>query len=282
MRRRASLALALVALVTARTSFAGDSDEPPSSVLAAPPRDTAPPPADAPKVADVLRPWLYAPDPSAPPPGHVVATMDVGMASINRGAGRPFAADVAHEGAVLGAGAEVGLAPHVTIFGQGLLSGRGGDAPLSAGAIAGLGLHLGRPSLPDVALTGGYLRELGGSNGVWARATIAGDLGKLRLMASVLGSHVFAPTRDGLDLLASTGLSYRVVDVFRLGAEYVVQDLEGAWETGEPDGGIKHFIGPNAELDLLSHHVRLLGGPAFGLSAGSPRVLGRLAATYVF
>jgi hypothetical protein len=80
----------------------------------------------------------------------------------------------------------------------------------------------------------------------------------------------------------STGVSYSILDSLRMGAEYLVQDLEGAWEKDEADGGIRHFVGPNLALELADHRVKLAAGPAFGLSPGSPRVLGRLAATYAF
>jgi hypothetical protein len=232
---------------------------------------------------DIKRPFLYSADPTAPASGHVLANIGVGYASIDRGAARPFAADLTHAGAVMSAGAELGIARYFTLQAEGLLAGRGGDAPLAAGVMAGMGFHLAEQKLPiDLALTGGYLRELGGSNGVWARAALARDFGRARIIMTALGEHVFDPKRDKLDLLVTAGASFAVVDSLRLGAEYVAQDLEGAWEHDEPDGGIRHFIGPNASLDLASHRVRIGLGPAFGLSPGSPRLLGRLAAMYLF
>ena len=116
---------------------------------------------------------------------------------------------------------------------------------------------------------------------MWARAVLAGDIGKLRLMTSAIGSHVFTPGRDAVDLMLTAGASYRVIPVLRLGAEYVVQDIEGLWEADEAEGGVRHFVGPTASLELAKR-VFITAGPAFGLSKDSPRVLGRLGATYAF
>jgi uncharacterized membrane protein YgdD (TMEM256/DUF423 family) len=134
----------------------------------------------------------------------------------------------------------------------------------------------------DVAVAAGYLRELGGGNGLWARAAVAGDVGPVRLALGAVGEHVLEPDRDALDVMVSTGVSYALADFLRLGAEYVVQDLEGAWEREEAEGGIRHFVGPNLALALLGHRVRLVAGPAVGLSPASPRLLGRVAAALAF
>ncbi|MEZ4309744.1 MAG: hypothetical protein R3F14_17040, partial [Polyangiaceae bacterium] len=169
----------------------------------------------------------------------------------------------------------------VSVHAEGLLSGDG--RTVNAGAMAGASFFpLPAKSLVDIAISAGYLRELGGSDGVWGRATVAGDLGPVRLSLMGLAEHIFAEDRDPIDLLVSAGVSWRVVSFFRLGAEYVVQDLEGAWEEEEEeDGGIRHFVSPTAMLDLF-HRVRLTAGPAFGLSEGSPAVAGRLQAGYSF
>ena len=96
---------------------------------------------------------------------------------------------------------------------------------------------------------------------------------------TALGEHVFESARDGIDILLTTGASFAVGPVVRRGAEYVVQDLEGAWEPDEADGGIRHLVGPTATLQI-ARRVQLAAGPAFGLSEGSPQVLGRLAAAW--
>jgi hypothetical protein len=258
------------------------SIDPSIAPAAAPERDAEQPAAGDP-FRMVRRPWLYAADPSAPPPGHVLASLSVGYAEVNRGAARPFAGNIAHAGGVLSAGGEVGVLRFASLHAEGLLAGDGGK--VNAGAMIGASFYPLPATFPvTFALSGGYLRELGGDSGAWGRASVGGDLGKARLVLTALGSHVFAPgteKRDGVDLLLTAGASYALGDIVRVGAEYVVQDLEGAWDPDEAEGGIRHFLSPMASL-TLAKHVYINGGPAFGLSKESPRVLGRIAATYAF
>lgn len=266
------------------------------AALAQPAPPAAPPPAASPPVepgpdavedpaagwGGARRPWLYTADPTGPAPGRVLASLGVGYAQVDRGAARPFAADVAHAGAVFDASAEVGLARFASLSAQGLLASQGAAEPVRAGVFAGVSFFPLPAQWPvDVALSGGYLRELGGTNGVWGRVGVAGDLGSFRLSLTTLGEKVFDPDRDEVDLLVTTGVSVAVLPVLRLGAEYVVQDLEGAWEPEEADGGIRHFVGAVAALEL-AERVQISAGPAIGLSQGSPAILGRLAATYAF
>ena len=280
-------AAALVALVAPCEAAAEPPPEP--SILApapAPDADADEPAKKADPWADVRRPWLYASDPTAPPAGHVLTSLGVGIAQIDRGAARPFAANVAHAGAVFSAGAEVGIFKFASLHAEGLLAGDGGN--VNGGTMLGASFYLLGPKSPvGVVVSGGYLRELGGADGVWGRASIAGDLGHFRLIFTGLGEHVFSTKdsagglRDGIDLLITAGASYRVSDTFQLGAEYVVQDLEGLWDPEELDGGVRHFLGPTATLQL-ARHVQIGAGPSFGLSAAAPRVLGRMSASYAF
>ncbi len=253
------------------------------------PESDAPEPAEESSTPFVKspRPWLYTADPTAPAPKQVMAMLSVGYAQINRGAARPFAADVAHAGAVFSAGGEVGLLRHLSLHAEGLLAGGGersepGASPISAGAMLGASAFpLGGRGPVDIAISAGYLRELGSSNGLWFRGAIAGNLGRFRLSASALGEHVFEQGRDGVDVLMTAGASVRALDILSVGTEYVVQDLEGAWDPEEADGGIRHFVSANATL-LLGRRVQLAVGPALGLSPNSPRFLGRMTATYAF
>jgi hypothetical protein len=269
----------------------------PSAALAQPPPDAAPPDAPPPPAApprDVAtdtrpdawagapRPWLYATDPTAPPPGHVMASLGVGYAQVDRGAARPFAANIAHAGAVFDAGVEVGVLRFMSLYGQGLLSGEGSEGGVHGGGMLGVSFYpLPAKSPIDLSISGGYLRELGGGNGAWGRVSAAASWGNARVVVTALGSHIFEQGRDPVDLLLTAGASYAVLPILRLGVEYVVQDLEGAWETDEPDGGIRHFLGPTASLELAKR-VHLTAGPSFGLSKGSPSVQGRVAAAYAF
>ncbi len=276
---------ALIALTSPREA-AADPPPGPEVLALAPAPDAIEPAKKADPWADVRRPWLYASDPTAPPAGHVFTSLGVGIAQIDRGAARPFAANVAHAGAVFSAGAEVGIFKFASLHAEGLLAGDG--ANVNGGAMLGASFYLLGPKYPvGIVLSAGYLRELGGEGGVWGRASIAGNLGPVRLILTGLGEHVFTSNapggelRDDIDLLVTMGASYRVTDIFQLGAEYVVQDLEGLWDPEELDGGVRHFIGPSATLKL-ARNIQIAAGPSFGLSPAAPRVLGRMSASYAF
>ncbi len=283
--RGASILFAAALLVASDPRDAA-ADPLPEATALPPAPDAIEPAKQADPWVDVRRPWLYASDPTAPPAGHVLTSLGVGVAQIDRGAARPFAANVAHSGAVFSAGAEVGIFKFASLHAEGLLAGDGGN--VNGGAMLGASIYVLGPKSPvGLVFSGGYLRELGGANGVWGRAAIAGDIGRFRLILTGLGEHVFSTTgpgsapRDGIDLLLTAGASFRVTDTFQLGAEYVVQDLEGLWDPGELDGGVRHFIGPVATLKL-ARHVQIGAGPSFGLSPQSPRLLGRMSASYAF
>lgn len=276
------LVLRSVSLLAACSLVLGAASRASAQEVPGPPAaDVVEPTGPARPFEGVERPWLYSPDATAPPPGHVLASMNVGYADTTLGAGRPFAANLVHAGAVFGAGVEVGVLRFLSVHGEGLLSGDG--RTVNAGGMLGVSAYpLPARSPVKLALSAGYLRELGGGDGAWGRVTVAGDIGPVRLALMGLGSHIFSPGRDAIDLLVSAGASVRVVSILRLGAEYVVQDLEGVWEgeEEEAEGGVRHFLSPMASLEL--GRVRLTAGPAFGLSPDSPRVLGRLQAGYAF
>lgn len=286
LHRPAALSLLVAALAAAPAALAAESPglAAPASPAAPPPAQTGPDAVEDPAAGwgGARRPWLYTADPTGPAPGRVLASLGVGYAQVDRGAARPFAADVAHAGAVFDASAEVGLARFASLYAQGLLASQGASEPVRAGVFAGVNFFPLPAQWPvDLAISGGYLRELGGTNGVWGRVGVAGDLGRFRLSLTTLGEKVFDPDRDEVDLLVTTGVSVAVLPVLRLGAEYVVQDLEGAWEPEEADGGIRHFVGAVAALEL-AQRVQISAGPAIGLSQGSPELLGRLTAMYAF
>jgi hypothetical protein len=77
------------------------------------------------------------------------------------------------------------------------------------------------------------------------------------------------------------GASYRVVGDFRVGAEYVGQDLEESFSPGA-EGGARHFLGPVASLQLWNRRITILGGPSVGLSAISPDFVARVAMSVGF
>ncbi len=276
----------IMSFILAPTSHAwAQGVDPSMSVpLAAPPPADTTEPTPKPNPWDKTpRPWLYSADPTAPAPGRMLANLSVGYAQTNRGTARPFAADVAHAGAVFSANGEIGVLRQLSIQAEGLLAGQAGTgSPIGAGAMLGVNIMpLGGRGPVDVAISGGYLRELGGANGVWFRGAVGANAGRFRFTANALGEHIFDVTRDGVDILLTAAASVKTTDWLRLSTEYVVQDLEGAWDPEEADGGIRHFVSANAAI-LLANRVQISVGPALGLSPNSPRFLGRLTAAYAF
>jgi hypothetical protein len=154
----------------------------------------------------------------------------------------------------------------------------------AGGAVAGLRFSvLPRTLVTDthLVLSAGYLRELEGGNGAWARAAITQDIGRFRLAATVHGEHVFLPGRDSLDVMVMAGANCHVAGPLRAGVEYVGQDLEEAFSK-EAEGGARQFIGPVMSLELFKDRLSIVGGPAVGLSYASPKILGRAALAYGF
>jgi hypothetical protein len=192
---------------------------------------------------------------------------------------RPFGANVSRPGGIVEAGAEVGLVPRLSLA----ASGFGGGDQLGFGALAGVRFE----PLQSVSrsthfvVSGGYLHELNGGDGAWMRFAIAQDLQRLRLGATVHGEHVFARGRDPVDVLVMAGASCAVVGPLRAGIEYVAQDLEESF-SGEAEGGMRHFVGPQVGLELLHKSLSITTGPALGLGPNSPAFSGRFALAYEY
>jgi hypothetical protein len=226
------------------------------------------------------RPWLYLDDPSLPAPLHVVAFTRATYSRDDESPTRPFGANVSRPGGIVEAGAEVGLFPRLSLA----ASGFGGGDQMGFGALAGLRYEpfagLFSPST-HLVFSGGYLHELNGGDGAWARVGFAQDISRLRLGATVHGEHVFATGRDAVDVLVMAGASYNIVGPLRAGLEYVAQDLEETFDD-EAEGGVRQFLGPQVALELLDKRLSIAAGPAMGLNADSPKFSGRFALAYEY
>jgi hypothetical protein len=297
--RAAALLLGLVVLAPARAALADPSapDQPQPAVDAS--------------ERTVDRTWLYLDDARVAAPLTVVGMTNASYTnagpSLSRVASpfaspyRAFAANTAQPGGMVAAGGEVGLLPRVSVMALGQM-GFGSDAAgTNAGAVAGLRFQLLPSSFTHTHLVAsvGYLREAwsgpfydgdankwypgspSGDNGAWLQAAFSGDIGRARLATTVHGEHVFANGRDPLDVMVQAGASYRVVGELRAGVEYVGQDLEEVGTAGA-EGGARHFAGPTASMQLMGDRLTVVGGPSVGLSASSPRLLGRVAVAYAF
>jgi hypothetical protein len=224
------------------------------------------------------RPWLYVDDATIPRPLSAVAQTRVTYTQAAPSA-RPFAFDIGHRGVVVEGGGEVSLLPWLALT----ATGYGAGADGTVGAVGGVRIAL----LPaggstHVVVGSGAMRDLSGAAGVWGSAAFEQDAGRARVGATLRVVHAFAGGRDALDTNASAGASYRVAGPLRAGVEWVGQDLEGAVDHDEAEGGMRHFAGPSASVELLERRLSMVVGPAFALSHGAPPVLGRMSIAYAF
>jgi hypothetical protein len=228
------------------------------------------------------RPFAFVADPTTPSSRTVGVNYDLGLAS-GVAASRPLPATSDSQGIVQGLTGSYGITDRVAPFVTGLAQmGPGDSASRSYGVNAGVRFQLTDPSSPfRLTIVGAGFREFGGTYGVSTRVAASVDVGRVRVAGNLYGERAFASGRDGLDLLLFGGVSFRVNDSLRLGAEYVAQDAEDAFEH-DVEGGIKHFVGPNVALDLAGGRVQFVASPAFGLNAGSPRALGRASLLVTF
>ena len=249
------------------------ADAPPDGIVAPAPAQNAAAP----------RPWLYLDDPRTPEQLGVVAFSRLTYAGFGASPTRPIGGETARPGGTAEVGGEVGLLPFLSAQAS-AFAGTGYAS--EAGAVGGMaGLRLSpfdKNGATHASLSGGWIRGLDGKDGAWGRVAFAQDVGRARLGTMVHGEHIAAAGRDAVDLMLTAGASYAVTGPLRLGAEYVAQDIEGALDGDEAEGGVRHFLGPTAAVDLASHRLSLVGGPSFGLSKGSPPVVGRLAIAWAF
>jgi len=223
------------------------------------------------RVTSEERPFVFLSDPTTPGAGNVSIGYGFGLGS-GVAADRPLpanpgAANPAHS-VSLNYGVTSTLAPFLSAT-----AGKDGTT-----ASAGAKWQLGDPTAPfRFAISGAAVRESSGAFGGIARISSSYDVGRLRVAGNLHFEKIFGTGRDKLDVLALAGASFKVIDVLRLGAEYVGQDLEDAIEQEEAEGGAKHYLGPNAAFDLAHGRVQIAVGPAFGLNAQSARLLGRVS-----
>ncbi len=197
---------------------------------------------------------------------------------------RPLAATANRSGLVNELRVEGGLHERVALFADGLLAPPlAGEARAREAFGGGLRVLVTDPESRGfrLALSAAYLHDFEQVSAVAGRAEASLDIRRLRLASMIHTERAFAANRDSVDLYAVAGASYRVLDSLRIGAEYVGQELEGAWQPDEAEGGIRHFAGATLAW-APAERVLLSAGPAFGLDRASPTVLGKAALSYLF
>jgi hypothetical protein len=231
----------------------------------------------------VEQPFLYMTDTHGPAPRQVVAGYALAFSS-SAGAIRPIPGHFDQEGVVHTLGLEAGVVPRVQLFGTALIAEAIGHSEVGAVAVqGGARVLLTSPRserfrlVADVA----FLREFSADMGIAGQLTASSDLGRLRLAASIHAEHLFATGRDPIDLYGVAGASLRVHRLVRVGAEYVVQDLEAAFDPEEAELGVRHYLGPDVALTLARNHILVTVGAAVQV-ASAPGLLARGAVNYVF
>jgi hypothetical protein len=229
------------------------------------------------------RPFLYASDPGLPPPFH--STFGTSTSYSSSGAAlRPLGASFDRQGLVQSIGAEVAVAQRLSLAAAGYLTPSVADGSLSQFAVqAGARVLLTDPRARGVKLTlsAGALRDFRPDWGGYAELSGSRDLGALRLAATAHAEKMFGPGRDAIDVYGVVGASYRVLSGFRLGVEYVAQDLEEGFDAAGAEGGMRQFVGPNASINLDPRWI-LTGGPALGIGPNSPPLLARASLTFLY
>jgi hypothetical protein len=274
-RTRAKVGAFVALLLVASSSVAHAQSETPVGENAVPP--------DAAR-ARPERTWSFQDEPQLAAPMQAVALSRLTYTSVGASPTRPFASNVASPGGTFELGGELGLVNRLSVEARALLGESGRASTQGVGATAGLRLALLPASWESTraVVSAGYLRELSGGSGAWGRLTISQDVGRARIAGTLHGEHIFTGGRDAIDVMVMAGVSYRVAGPVRAGIEYVVQDLEGAFDPAEAEGGVRHFLGPTVSAELFDRRLSLVAGPALGLSYASPRLLGRIGLAYVF
>jgi hypothetical protein len=259
---------------------------------------------------DVQRPWLYNDDPTIPAPMHVVAGISDTYSGNDRSVSRPFASADDGPGAKLAVNAQLGLVKMLALDVTGVM-GLWGANNCDDGCNTGIhgsvggGLMAGLRFAPfdgakhgfRLAIAAGYLMDLDQSNGFYTRVTATYDVGRLRVAAMLHGEHVFRDGSDPVDLIATAGVSVRIIPELRLGVEYIIQDVEELFVSGAGDaddadqplpgaaeGGAHQFLGLGANIELLNHRLFLNIGPAlaFRVDIGQVQPVGRALVLYSF
>lgn len=225
--------------------------------------------------AAAQRSWLFNDPATTMAPGDAFASVRAtyGGNSLTR----PFAGNLSTSGAMVEAGAEMGLTARLSAVAIGAREQDGNDSART-GAILGLRWS----ALPassrhtQLVLSGGVLRELGGSAGGWARLSVGHDEGRARFVASIHGERIFASGHDSIDMMVTAGANVRLLESVRAGIEYVGQDLEGAFGD-ESEGGARHIVGATFSAALIGDRMSIVAGPAVALGSAQTHVMGRVA-----
>ena len=220
------------------------------------------------------RPFAFVVDPSTPGRGTLAVGYTLGVGS-GISADRPIPVVLQSAGLSnqlsLGYGVTSWFEPMVEVMAT------SSDGSTVASATLGMKFQLTSPDSPwRAAVMTGALREgASGAYGMWVCAAGSWGTGPLLVEVNGYAERVFASGRDSLDYAVMGGGSWRFLDWFRAGAEYVGQDLEEMDGDGA-EGGARQAVGPNVAFELDRGRYQIVAATLFGIGALSPTALVRV------
>jgi len=114
----------------------------------------------------------------------------------------------------------------------------------------------------------GLSRDYGGVFSLVGRFTATSEWDRINISGNLLLEKALSGDRDGLDVLTSLGVHYKITEQVFAGAEAVGEDLEGLWEEDEAEGGARIMFGPSVSVvpSRSRFSFSLSGGPALYLT----------------
>jgi hypothetical protein len=224
-----------------------------------------------------LAPWVDLPSQSQTRIGYTLAP------AIAAGPLRPIPAAVDPSVIVHALAFERAVSQRVSVVASAWIA-----QPAPDGDVRGVALQAGaralvvRTAALRLVVEGGAFRELAGSSGLFTRLGARYDFGRLRIDGLVHAERVLAPGRDAVDLFAKLGASLQVAAPLRIGVEYIAQDLEEAFDDDGAERGVRHFVGPDAQVSLDGERVVLGAGTAVEWIGVRPAVYARAALTCLY
>jgi hypothetical protein len=113
-----------------------------------------------------------------------------------------------------------------------------------------------------IAAGTGIRGESQGTNVLLTRVVAETSAFSGRVIGNVIFEKPLVANRDALDVLTTLAYTHHVARGLFVGAEALLQDIEGFWTPAEAEGGARLFVGPSVGLASAA------GNWAFHLTAG--------------
>jgi hypothetical protein len=228
------------------------------------------------------RPFVFSDDARLPTPGSAEAMYRGTWGLAGSDAVRPIgSAALGATGSIHELQGEVGILPWLSLRGYGLLFlSQRDDSAFTTGGLEVRARLVGGARQPfGLTLSAGALREFNGYASLQGRIVATGAIGPVRLTGDVLVERSFRPRADSFDVITVAAVSYQLHPIFRVGVEYVGQDLEALWDPREIEG-FRQMVGPSLSVHLAPQRLQAFAGTLFGVAPGTPPVTVRLGLVY--